>query len=152
MKTLTVKQTECLQFIKAASVVYLTTVDGNGFPSTRAMLNLKNPKEYPGLAEIHEAEENPFTVFMTTNTSSSKFAEIKQNGKACLYYCDPDKFYGVMLQGTVEIITDNSLRQKAWQKDWEVYYPDGDSDYTLLRFIPTNFKVYSDFTIIKENV
>jgi general stress protein 26 len=152
MKNLTTKQTECLQIMKKASIVYLTNVDENGFPSTRAMLNLKNPGEYPGLVAIHDAEENPLTVFLTTNTSSRKFAEIQQNGKACLYYCEPQKFLGVLLQGDVEIITDDALRQKAWQKGWEMYYPAGDSDYTLLRFVPTNLKTYADFTVVTEDI
>jgi general stress protein 26 len=152
MKNLTTKQTECLKVMQAASIVYLTTIDGNGSPSTRAMLNLKNPSEYPGLAAIHEAEENPLTVFMTTNTSSRKFAEIRKNGKACLYYCEPHKFHGVLWQGTVEIITDNELQQKAWQKGWEMYYPAGDSDYTLLRFIPASLKTYADFTVATEEI
>jgi len=152
MKNLTAKQAECLKIMEAASIVYLTNIDNEGFPSTRAMLNLKNPNEHPGLVVIHEAEENPLTVFMTTNTSSRKFAEIQQNDKACLYYCEPQKFCGVLLQGTVEIITDNELRQKAWQKGWEMYYPAGDSDYTLLRFVPEKLKKYSDFTVIVENI
>jgi general stress protein 26 len=134
----------------------LTNIDKNGFPSTRAMLNLKNPKEYPGLVDIHEAEENPLTVFMSTNTSSRKFAEIRQDGKACLYYCEPEKSRGVLLQGTVEIITDNGLRQKAWQKGWEIYYPAGDDDYTLLRFIPAKLKTWvgteSGFTVATEDM
>ena len=152
MKNQTTKQAECLKVMETASIVYLTNIDENGFPSTRAMLNLKNPNKYPGLAAIHEAEENPLTVFMTTNTSSRKFAEIQQNGKACLYYCEPQKFHGVLLQGTVEIITDNELRQKAWQKGWEMYYPAGDSDYTLLRFVPDKLKTYSNFTVVMENI
>jgi general stress protein 26 len=152
MKDLTAKQAECLKVMENASIVYLTNIGKNGFPSTRAMLNLKNPKEYPGLTAIHEAEENPLTVFLTTNTSSCKFAEILQNGKACLYYCEPDKFHGVLLQGTVEIITDSELRQKAWQKGWEMYYPAGDSDYTLLRFIPAKLKTYASFTVVTEDI
>jgi general stress protein 26 len=143
---LSAKQAECLKMMEAASVVYLTNIDKDGFPSTRAMLNLKNPNEYPGLVAVHEAEENPLTVFMSTNTSSQKFAEIEQNGKANLYYCDPQKFYAVLLQGTVEIITDNELRQRAWQKDWgELYYPKGDSDYTLLRFVPATLKIWNSY-------
>ncbi|MDR1023764.1 MAG: pyridoxamine 5'-phosphate oxidase family protein [Prevotellaceae bacterium] len=152
MKNLTTKQTECLEIMENASIVYLTNIDKSGFPSTRAMLNLKNPKEHPGLVAVHEAEENPLTVFLTTNTSSSKFAEIQQNGKASLYYCEPGKSHGVLLQGTAEIITDNELRQKAWQKGWEMYYPAGDSDYTLLRFTPAKLKTYANFTVVTENV
>jgi general stress protein 26 len=150
MKNLTTKQAKCLKIMKKASVVYLTTIDKNGVPSTRAMLNLKNSSECPGLTSIYEAEENPLTVFMITNASSSKFAEIQQNRKSCLYYCELEKFHSVLLQGTVEIITDNNLRRKAWQKDWEIYYPKGDSDYTLLRFIPVNLKIYADSTIETE--
>jgi general stress protein 26 len=152
MKHLTEKQAECLKIMENTSIVYLTNVDKEGFPSTRAMLNLKNPKEYPGLAALHEAEENPLAVFLTTNTSSCKFAEIRQNGKACLYYCEPGNFRGVLLQGTVEIITDHAMRQKAWQKGWEMYYPAGDSDYTLLRFIPARLKTYASFTVVTENI
>ena len=148
--TLTGMQKECLEVMESASFVELTTIDGNGFPSTRAMLNLRNKRHYPHLTELYAAEENPLTVFMTTNASSHKFTEIQQNSKACLYYCEPQKFHGVLLQGTVEIITDNNLRQQAWQKDWEIYYPAGDSDYTLLRFIPTSLKTYADFTVATE--
>jgi general stress protein 26 len=149
---LSAKQAEYLKMMETASVVYLTNIDKDGFPTTRAMFNLKNPNEYPGLVAIHEAEENPLTVFMTTNTSSQKFAEIEQNGKASLYYCEPQKFRGVLLQGTVEIVTDNVLRQRAWQKGWEMYYPAGDSDYTLLRFVPAKLKIYADFTVTMEKL
>ena len=150
MKTLTKKQEECLKMMETASIVYLTNIDKNGYPSTRAMLNLKNPVENQGLAAIHNEEDNPLTVFLTTNTSSQKFTEIQQNSKACLYYCDPQNFHGVLLQGKIEIITDSELRKKAWQNEWKIYYPAGDSDYTLLRFIPEKLKTYSDFTVETE--
>jgi general stress protein 26 len=52
----------------------------------------------------------------------------------------------------VEIITDNELRQRAWQKGWEVYYPAGDSDCTLLRFIPESVKTYSNFKATMEKL
>jgi general stress protein 26 len=149
---LTEKQKECLKMMESLSFVDLTTIDRNGFPSTRAMLNLRNRQEYPHLAALYEAEENPLTVYLTTNTSSEKFGEIQQNGKACLYYCKAHAFQGVLLQGTVEIVTDNELRQKAWQKGWEIYYPAGDSDYTLLRFVPNKLKIYSNFSVVTEKI
>jgi general stress protein 26 len=60
--------------------------------------------------------------------------------------------HGVLLQGTVEIVTDNELRQRAWQKGWEMYYPAGDSDYTRLRFVPAKLKTYADFTVTTEKL
>ncbi|GHU82850.1 hypothetical protein FACS189415_3990 [Bacteroidia bacterium] len=50
----------------------------------------------------------------------------------------------------VEIVTDNELRQKVWQKGWEIYYPKGDSDYTLLRFVPDKLKTYANFSVTTE--
>jgi general stress protein 26 len=52
----------------------------------------------------------------------------------------------------VEIITDNELRQRAWQKGWEMYYPKGSSDYTLLRFVPAALKTYADLTVTTEKI
>jgi len=149
---LTEKQAECLQVMESLPLVDLTTIDKNGFPSTRAMLNLRNREAYPHLAALYEAEQNPLTVYLTTNTSSEKFSEIRQNAKACLYYCEPHAFHGILLQGTIEIVTDNELRRKAWQKGWEIYYPAGDSDYTLLRFVPDRLKIYSNFSVVKEMI
>jgi len=142
--------TEYLKVMESQSFVDLTTIDEEGFPSTRAMLNLRNREEYPHLVALYEAEENPLTVYLTTNTSSEKISEIRKNANACLYYCEAHAFRGILLQGTVEIVTDNELRRKVWLKGWEMYYPTGDSDYTLLRFVPKKMKTYSDFSVTKE--
>ena len=149
---LTDTQAECLKVMESLPFVDLTTIDKNGFPATRAMLNLRNKRDFPHLAALYKAERNPLTVYLTTNTSSAKFAEIQQNAKACLYYCEAGAFHGVLLQGTIEIVADNELRRKAWMKGWEVYYPAGDSDYTLLRFVPNKLKTYANFSVATETL
>lgn len=149
---MTPKQTECLRMMERASLVDLTTVGRDGYPSTRAMLNLRNPQQYPHLVPLYAGEANPLTVFMTTNTSSEKFREIAANGKACLYYSEPNAFHAVTLQGVVEIVTDPDLRRRAWMPGWEIYYPAGDEDYTLLRFTPERLKTYSDFSVTTETL
>jgi general stress protein 26 len=50
------------------------------------------------------------------------------------------------------LLSDNALRQKAWQEGWEIYYPAGDSDYTLLRFVLMSLKTYANFTLETENI
>jgi len=149
---LTDKQTECLKVMESLPFVDLTTIDENGFPSTRAMLNLRNKKDYSYLNALYKAEKNPLVVYLTTNTSSTKLTEIQKNSKACLYFCEVQTFHGVLLQGTVEIVTDNKLRKAAWTKGWEMYYPAGDSDYTLLRFVPNKLKTYSNFSVHIETL
>jgi general stress protein 26 len=149
---LTEKQAECLTSMESLPFVDLATIDRSGFPSTRAMLNLRNRQRYPHMVALHEMEENPLTVFLTTNASSEKVTEIQQDPRACLYYCEYQNFHGILLQGMVEIVTDKTIRQKVWQKGWEVYYPKGDSDYVLLRFVPNKLKVYSNFSVTMENL
>jgi general stress protein 26 len=147
---LTAAQKKCLEVMENASTVELTTIDGNGFPSTRAMLNLRNKNKYPHLTELYNAENNPLTVYLTTNTSSDKIKEIEKNGNACLYYCQPGSFSGTLLQGTIEHVTDKAFKQKVWMNGWEMYYPKGEADYSVLRFIPNSLKTYANFRVNTE--
>jgi general stress protein 26 len=149
---LTAKQKECLEVMENASFVALTTIDKQGFPSTRAMLNLRNREQYPKLLELYCTESNPLTVYLTTNTSSEKIQEMAGNGKSCLYFCQPESFHGILLQGTIEQVTDKAFKQKVWQDGWEIYYPDGEEDYSVLRFVPEKLKTYSDFQIDTEKI
>jgi general stress protein 26 len=69
MTNLTAKQLECQEVIEQASFTELTTIGSDGFPSTRAMLNLRNKQQYPQLIPLYRKEINPLVVYMTTNTS-----------------------------------------------------------------------------------
>ena len=138
--------------MEKSSFVNLTTIDSKGFPSTRAMLNLRNREQYPHLITMYSHEKNPLTVYMTTNTSSEKIKEIAENGKACLYFCEPGSFHGILLQGIVEHVTDKEFRKSVWQEGWEIYYPKGDEDYSVLRFVPDKLKIYSNFQVIEERL
>jgi len=151
---LTEKQETLLEVIESASIVYLSTMDAEGFPSTRAMLNLRNKEQFPHLIAMYEKEENPLTVYLTTNTSSAKIKEIAANSKAALYFCEPATFEGTMLQGKIEIITDKNFKHQVWMKGWELYYPEGidSEDYSMLRFIPNRLKSYAEFHVETEKI
>ena len=64
------KMKEVQGIIESYETVYLSTIDQNGYPSTRAMLNLRNKKQYPHLVPMYAKESNEFTIYLTTNTSS----------------------------------------------------------------------------------
>ena len=74
------------------------------------------------------------------------------NGKACLYFCEAGDFHGILLRGVVEHVTDKEFRKRVWQKGWEIYYPKGDEDYSVLRFIPNKLKSYSNYQVITEEI
>jgi len=113
---------------------YLSSVDGEGYPNTKAMLA---PREREGIR-----------VFLfSTNTSSMRVAQFRENPKACVYFCDRRFFRGVMLRGTMEVLEDQESKDRIWQAGDKMYYPLGvtDPDYCVLRFAALDGRYYSNF-------
>ena len=50
----------CLNLMEKVDVVYLSTVDVNGFPHTRIMSNLRDKKQHPNLAGMFEQHKEDF--------------------------------------------------------------------------------------------
>ncbi len=147
----------CLNVISTSPVCYLATVNEKGFPEIRAMLNLRNPNVFPELRMFFSRKSDDFTVYLSTNTSSTKIKQVLNNPKVSLYYCNPDNFQGVMLRGVLEIVEDPAIKKDLWQPDWNMYYPRGlaDPDFTIARLRPEAVKAYgnlSTFTINPETV
>ena len=120
--------------IDKQSTAFISSVDQEGFPNTKAMLA---PRLREGL----------HTFYLTTNTSSRRVAQYRENPKACMYFCDRRYFRGVMLIGTVEVLEDDASKALIWQEGDTLYYPQGvtDPDYCVLRFIARKGRYYSHF-------
>jgi len=133
-----------LQLLESADAAYLTTIDGDGFPQTRAMLNLRNSDQFPALSRLFSGLDERFVVYFTTNASSAKIEQIRRNPKVSVYYSIPAEWRGLMLGGVMEIVADSGLKKALWQKGWEMYYPGGDDDpdYAILRLSPMVAKYY----------
>jgi general stress protein 26 len=133
-----------LELIKKADAAYLTTIDPDGFPSTRAMFNLRNSNNFPKLTDFMQQFDAGFTLFFTTNNSSIKVAHIINNPKVSVYFCDTVLFHGLMCQGEIEIIKDKSIKHAIWHDEWLMYYPDGkdSEDYAILKLQPKYVKRY----------
>jgi general stress protein 26 len=148
--SLSANQAECLALIESIPFVDFSTIGKEGFPSTRLMMNLRNKGQFPPLS-LYE-KEKPLTVFLTTHRVSEKMDEIGNDAKASLYFCDPVSFRSVLLMGSVEIVTDETLRQKAWRKEWERHYPNPNDDYVLLRFVPKKLKASLGASAVAETL
>jgi len=135
-----------LDLLETAETAFVTTIDAEGFPQSRAMFNLRRKEQFKNLAVVFKDHMDDFLVYFTTNTSSPKVMQIKQNPKVSIYYCDPRTFRGLMLSGEMEVVTDPGEKERIWQKGWEMYYPDGvhDPDHTVLRLRPIAAKYYQD--------
>jgi general stress protein 26 len=124
--------------MSSTKAAYLSTIDDDGYPHIRAISNLRNKDEFPGLADFFHPYRNQFTTFIVTNTSSSKIGQIEANPKCSLYYCNPIEWCGLTLKGRIEIIDDIDLKKALWLDEWERFYPAKykDPEYTVLRVVP----------------
>lgn len=134
----------CLELMASAEAAYVTNVDPNGFPRTRAMFNLRRKEQFPGVQRLFDGHDDDFLIYFTTNTSSAKTEQISLNPRVSVYYCRPDRGQGLMLSGVIEIVSERNLREAVWQPGWERYYPAGaaDPDYAVLRLSPTSARYY----------
>lgn len=121
--------------INKQSVAFISSVDQDGFPNTKAMLP---PRKRIGIQ----------TFYFTTNTSSMRVAQYRENPKACIYFCDKRFFRGVMLVGSVEVLEDAQSKEMIWREGDTMYYPKGvtDPDYCVLKFTVTKGRYYSNFS------
>ncbi len=142
-----------LGLIETSKAAYLTTIDFEGYPITRAMFNLRNRKQFPEFSDFFTQQDNKFIIYITSNTSSSKIEHIKKNPKVSVYFCDPEDFKGVMFGGEIEIVDDIKIKEKLWLDWWTKYYSEGleDPDYTLLKLNPKTARFYHRLNRVNYN-
>ncbi len=127
--------------ISKQGVAFMSSVDKNGFPNTKAMLP---PCKTEGIK----------IFYFHTNTSSMRVSQFLENPKSCLYFCDRRFFRGVMLVGTVEVLQDSETKKTFWKDDYTMYYPQSvsDPDYCILRFTAQHGRFYSNFKSENFNI
>lgn len=121
-------------FIAEQKTAMISSVDSEGFPNTKAMLA---PRKIDG---------NDF--YFTTNTSSMRVAQYQASEKACIYFYKRGRFSytGVMLIGTMQVLTDQSVKDEIWRSGDTMFYKKGktDPDYCVLKFTAQKCRVYKD--------
>ncbi|MCL2054907.1 MAG: pyridoxamine 5'-phosphate oxidase family protein [Oscillospiraceae bacterium] len=120
--------------IDKQGVSFIGSVDSDGFPNMKAMLP---PRKRDGIKEF----------WFSTNTSSMRVTQYRENPKACIYFMDKRFFRGVMLKGRVEVLEDSETKEMIWREGDTVYYPEGvtDPDYCVLKFTAETGRYYSNF-------
>ncbi len=121
--------------IDKQSVAFISSVDKDGYPNTKAMLP---PRKREGIK----------VFYFTTNTSSMRVTQYLADNKACIYFCDKRFFRGVMLKGTMEVLQDAESKKMIWRTGDTLYYSKGvtDPDYCVLKFTAENGRYYSNFS------
>ena len=123
------------RFIDKQSVAFISSIDEEGFPNTKAMLR---PRKRSGLKEF----------YFSTNTSSMRVKQFINESKACIYFYHKGlvKYEGVMLTGKMEVLTDQGSKNMIWKKGDTMFYKKGvtDPDYCVLKFTAKSGRYYCD--------
>lgn len=126
--------TIALSIIESSSNTIISSIGEDGYPYTKAMLK---PREQDGIKNF----------YLTTNTSSLRVSQYRNNPKASLYFYNPTLFKGLMLKGVMRVVEDQSVKNRIWREGDEMYYPKGviDSDYCVLEFTTQSGRIYQNF-------
>lgn len=123
------------KFIRKQKVGFICSIDSENYPNVRAMLK---PREHIGLKEF----------YFSTNTSSAKVQQYLNNPHASIYFYHKGliKYTGVMLKGTMEVLTDQTTKDLIWRTGDIIFYKKGktDPDYCVLKFTATSGNYYSN--------
>jgi len=117
--------------MQSAEFCFLVTVDSATEPHARLM------QPFPPDAQMK--------VWLGTNPTSRKIAQIRGNPRTTLAYYDKAGPNYVTLTGTSRIVDTPSERRKHWRKEWQAFFPGGPdgSNYTLIEFIPQRIELIS---------
>lgn len=126
-----------LSLIEKSDTAFIASVDDDGFPNMKAMLA---PREHDGLS----------VFYFTTNTSSMRVSQFRKNPKAALYFYSGRTFQGLMLKGTMEVMTDQPSKDRIWREGDTMYYSKGatDPDYCVLKFTSREGRLYQNFSSV----
>ncbi len=134
---------DVISIIEKSKAAYFASVDAEGKPEIRALLNLCNPQKYKALIgkSLIQDGEN-VELYFTTNTSSNKVTRIRNNPNVAVYFAEPDNFRGICVSGKAEEITDQKLTERFWKRSWTMYYPLGktDPDYAIIKVTSTKIE------------
>ncbi|MBQ1884033.1 MAG: pyridoxamine 5'-phosphate oxidase family protein [Bacteroidales bacterium] len=123
------------KFIRKRKVSFVCSIDNENFPNVKAMLA---PRKIVGIKEF----------YFSTNTSSMRVKQFRENPNASIYFYRKGliKYTGVMLVGTMEVLTDQEIKNEIWRKGDTLFYKQGvtDPDYCVLKFTATKGRYYCD--------
>ncbi|MDR0755444.1 MAG: pyridoxamine 5'-phosphate oxidase family protein [Puniceicoccales bacterium] len=126
---------EIIEVIKARETVFVSTINLNNFPETRALDNVLN-------REIDDKLE----IYFISDSNSPKVQQFKKNNRASSYCYVTGSWKNMILFGNLELVADKSLKDKLWREEFSQHYKNkngkDDERYGVFKFAPTGYKYY----------
>jgi general stress protein 26 len=122
---------KALSIVRRSGKSIIGSIDSEGFPNVKAMLM---PRRHDGLR----------VFYFTTNTSSMRVKQYRDNPKAAVYFFNRFSYRGLLLKGAMEVREDQETKNEIWRLGDRIYYPKGvtDSDYCVLKFTAEEGRIY----------
>lgn len=117
--------------MKQAHFTTLVTISKDGQPQARV---------------VDPSDPDPdLTVWIATNPSTRKVAQLRKNPRATLFYFDRASLSYVTLLGSAALIADPAEKQRHWQSQWAPFFPEGprSTGLVLIRFTPRALEIVS---------
>lgn len=121
--------------IDKASILTFASINEKGFPRPVPLEKIAN--------------EGIRVIYFVTGLSSAKTGHVKANPKAGISFVDGSNT--VSLTGTVEVLTDETSKQKFWKDDLAQHFPTGQTDpnYCVYKFTSTGADYWINFISVK---
>ena len=121
--------TAAKDIMMSARYCALITLDKSGHPQVRTMDPFSPNQD--------------LVVWLGTNKNSRKVHEIRNDSRVTLYYEAPNGSGYVVIQGNATLIDDPEQKEKYWKEEWDDFYPDKNSTYTLIKVAPNKLEIIS---------
>ena len=118
------------QIIKNCDAAYLGVLEENGGPHVSAVSNI-NP-------------EGIFGAYFAIGANGNKYRRLKKDNRASVCYRAPAT--NITLDGTIEIITDQEIKNRLWQGGFINHFPGGETDpnYCIIKFTTKRVSLWVD--------
>ncbi|MDA0683542.1 MAG: pyridoxamine 5'-phosphate oxidase family protein [Bacteroidetes bacterium] len=116
--------------VASSGLVTLITNNAEGQPQAR-------------IVESLPPDSGHMDIWMGTNRNSAKVQEIQNDDRTTLLYRIPGGVGYVTLRGRASIVNDPVEKEERWLPHWEAFYPDRESMFVLIHFVPEDGEVVS---------
>ena len=112
-------------------IAFVGSVNRNNAPNIKAMVVARR--------------EGLKTFYFASNNSAMRTEQYQHNNSACIYFKGGLIYKGLMLEGSMEILNDETSKKLIWERGMKNIYKNGginDPDYCVLRFTAKTGRYY----------
>ncbi|WP_171014856.1 pyridoxamine 5'-phosphate oxidase family protein [Culicoidibacter larvae] len=132
--------------MRDVAVAEFSTIGQDGFPYTRAVVNVASIRDYPDLTsylELFPKDE----LFVVSEATSEKMKQVRANNKVSLYVLNTLTYEWVMVGGIAVELKDQAIKEHMWRSRWKTTYVNPEDPNFVVIKIKAKFIRFANETI-----